>query len=121
MFGLGTIGLAVIDALREVGAKIIIGVDMDEGKFERAKTWGATHLLNPSQLKGSVVVSHPPCLLAIFANSAALLFITHILMQSFAITSEVTHGCFSCSWQSDGQYVQMSKLHNSILLISVLH
>ena len=57
VFGLGTIGLAVIDALREVGAKMIIGVDMDEGKFERAKTWGATDLLNPSKLDGSVVVS----------------------------------------------------------------
>lgn len=59
MFGLGTIGLAVIDALREVGASKIIGVDMDEGKFDRAKTWGATHLLNPSKLDESVVVSIP--------------------------------------------------------------
>ena len=57
VFGLGTIGLAVIDALREVGAKMIIGVDMDEGKFERAKKWGATDLLNPKKLDKSVVVS----------------------------------------------------------------
>lgn len=55
VFGLGTIGLAVIDALREVGASMIIAVDMDEGKFERAKAWGATHLLNPAKLDKSVV------------------------------------------------------------------
>ena len=47
VFGLGTIGLAVVDALREAGARRIIGVDMDEGKFARAKEWGATDLLNP--------------------------------------------------------------------------
>ena len=47
VFGLGTIGLAVVDALRDAGAKRIIGVDTDPGKFERAKTWGATDLINP--------------------------------------------------------------------------
>lgn len=33
VFGLGTIGLAVVDALQEAGARMIIGVDTDEGKF----------------------------------------------------------------------------------------
>ncbi|KAK9807202.1 hypothetical protein WJX73_008171 [Symbiochloris irregularis] len=47
VFGLGTIGLAVVDALRDVGAKRIIGVDTDPNKFERAKEWGATDLVNP--------------------------------------------------------------------------
>ena len=56
VFGLGTIGLAVIDALREVGASRIIGVDMDEGKFARAKEWGATDLLNPKKYDKSIVV-----------------------------------------------------------------
>ena len=56
VFGLGTIGLAVIDALKEVGASKIIAVDLDEGKFERAKQWGATDLLNPKKLDKSVVV-----------------------------------------------------------------
>jgi S-(hydroxymethyl)glutathione dehydrogenase/alcohol dehydrogenase len=55
VFGLGTIGLAVIDALREVGASKIIGVDLDEGKFERAKQWGATHLLNPAKCDKPIV------------------------------------------------------------------
>ena len=49
VFGLGTIGLAVIDALREAGAKRIIAVDTDEGKFERAQKWGATDLVNPKK------------------------------------------------------------------------
>ena len=47
VFGLGTIGLAVIDALQEVGAKRIIGVDLDVGKYERALKWGATECVNP--------------------------------------------------------------------------
>lgn len=57
VFGLGTIGLAVIDALREVGAKKIIAVDLDENKFERAKKWGATDTLNPKKFDKPIVVS----------------------------------------------------------------
>lgn len=49
VFGLGTIGLAVVDALQEAGARKIIGVDTDEGKFPRAKEWGATDLINPKK------------------------------------------------------------------------
>ena len=49
VFGLGTIGLAVVDALQEAGARRIIGVDTDEGKFARAKEWGATDLINPAK------------------------------------------------------------------------
>lgn len=47
VFGLGTVGLAVIDALRIAGATTIIAVDTDPGKFERARAWGATHCVNP--------------------------------------------------------------------------
>ena len=47
VFGLGTIGLAVIDALQEAGAKKIIGIDTDPNKYERATKWGATECLNP--------------------------------------------------------------------------
>ena len=47
VFGLGTIGLAVVDALRDAGAKRIIGIDTDPSKYDRAKTWGATDLINP--------------------------------------------------------------------------
>lgn len=47
MFGLGTVGLACVDGLRDIGAKTIIGVDTDSGKFKRAKEWGCTHTVNP--------------------------------------------------------------------------
>ena len=47
VFGLGTIGLAVVDALATVGARRIIAIDTDVGKHARAKEWGATDLLNP--------------------------------------------------------------------------
>ena len=53
VFGLGTVGLACIDALRLAGASRIIAVDVDEGKFVRAKEWGATDCLNPKSLPGN--------------------------------------------------------------------
>ena len=48
VFGLGTVGLAVIDALKLAGAETIIAVDTDVKKFKRALEWGATHTLNPA-------------------------------------------------------------------------
>lgn len=50
VFGLGTVGLACVDALRLAGASKIIAVDVDEGKYARAKEWGATDCLNPREL-----------------------------------------------------------------------
>ena len=50
VFGLGTVGLACIDALRLAGASRIVAVDVDEGKFARAREWGATDCLNPKEL-----------------------------------------------------------------------
>eukprot|EP00884_Botryococcus_braunii_P021377 jgi/Botrbrau1/7923/Bobra.9_2s0089.2 len=47
VFGLGTVGLAVIDGLRDVGAKRIIAVDIDPGKHAKALEWGATEAINP--------------------------------------------------------------------------
>ena len=59
VFGLGTIGLAVVDALQEAGARMIIGVDTDEGKFARAKEWGATDLINPKKHDKPIQVRAP--------------------------------------------------------------
>lgn len=42
VFGIGTVGLAVIDALKAVGASRIIAVDIDNGKKGMATEWGAT-------------------------------------------------------------------------------
>lgn len=56
VFGLGTVGLACVDGLRDVGAKTIIGVDTDPGKFERAKEWGCTDCINPKDLGDQSIV-----------------------------------------------------------------
>ena len=52
VFGLGGIGLNVIQGLRMAGADIIIGVDLNDDKAEMAKKFGMTHFVNPSKLPG---------------------------------------------------------------------
>ncbi|WP_032097418.1 MULTISPECIES: S-(hydroxymethyl)glutathione dehydrogenase/class III alcohol dehydrogenase [unclassified Alteromonas] len=47
IFGLGGIGLSAIIGARMAGAKRIIGVDINESKFELAKQLGATDMVNP--------------------------------------------------------------------------
>ena len=42
VFGLGALGLSVIQAAKVAGAKDIVGVDINEDKFELAKSMGAT-------------------------------------------------------------------------------
>ena len=55
VFGLGGIGLNVIQGLRLAGADMIIGVDLNNGKLEMAERFGMTHFVNPSEIDGSVV------------------------------------------------------------------
>ena len=47
IFGLGGIGLSAIIGARMAGAKRIIGIDINESKFELAKKLGATDCINP--------------------------------------------------------------------------
>ena len=47
VFGLGAIGLAVIQGARQAKAGRIIAIDTNPGKFELAKTMGATDCINP--------------------------------------------------------------------------
>jgi S-(hydroxymethyl)glutathione dehydrogenase/alcohol dehydrogenase len=47
VFGLGGIGLAVIQGAVMAGASRIIGVDTNPGKFELARAMGATDCVNP--------------------------------------------------------------------------
>ncbi|MBD0788460.1 S-(hydroxymethyl)glutathione dehydrogenase/class III alcohol dehydrogenase [Vibrio sp. Y2-5] len=47
IFGLGGIGLSAIIGARMVGASRIIGIDINEKKFELAKQLGATECINP--------------------------------------------------------------------------
>jgi len=47
IFGLGGIGLSAIIGARMAGASRIIGIDINEGKFDLAKQLGATDVINP--------------------------------------------------------------------------
>ncbi|MGL4761070.1 MAG: S-(hydroxymethyl)glutathione dehydrogenase/class III alcohol dehydrogenase [Sarcina sp.] len=49
VFGLGAIGLAAIQGLKQANAKRIIAIDINEDKFELAKKMGATDFVNPSK------------------------------------------------------------------------
>ncbi|TVQ46549.1 MAG: S-(hydroxymethyl)glutathione dehydrogenase/class III alcohol dehydrogenase [Gammaproteobacteria bacterium] len=50
VFGLGGIGLNVIQGLRMAGADMIIGVDLNDAKAEMARKFGMTHFINPAKL-----------------------------------------------------------------------
>ena len=50
VFGLGGIGLNVIQGARMVGANKIIGIDLNESKVPLAKTFGMTDFINPSDV-----------------------------------------------------------------------
>ena len=50
VFGLGGIGLNVIQGARMVGATRIIGVDLNESKVELAKQFGMTDFINPNKV-----------------------------------------------------------------------
>ncbi|XP_014691320.3 alcohol dehydrogenase 1-like [Equus asinus] len=54
VFGLGGIGSAVVMACKASGASRIIGVDVNEEKFPRARALGVTDCLNPRKLKKPV-------------------------------------------------------------------
>src|SRR6516165_3493454 len=55
VFGLGGIGLNVIQGLRLVGAGMIIGVDMNPEKKALARELGVTDFVNPSDVKDDLV------------------------------------------------------------------
>lgn len=50
VWGLGTLGLAAIMGCKAAGADKIIGVDINSAKFEIAKEFGATEVINPQNL-----------------------------------------------------------------------
>lgn len=55
VFGLGGIGLNVIQGLKMVGARQIVGVDINDSKRELATQFGMTHFVNPKEIDGNVV------------------------------------------------------------------
>jgi S-(hydroxymethyl)glutathione dehydrogenase/alcohol dehydrogenase len=55
VFGLGGIGLNVIQGLKLVGANMIIGVDLNPGREKLARQFGMTHFVNPKNIEGDLV------------------------------------------------------------------
>ena len=55
VFGLGGIGLNVIQGLRLVGADMIVGVDINPSREELGQKFGMTHFVNPKEVEGDLV------------------------------------------------------------------
>jgi S-(hydroxymethyl)glutathione dehydrogenase / alcohol dehydrogenase len=54
VFGLGGIGLNVIQGAKMVGADKIIGVDLNPGREKMARQFGMTHFINPKEVENVV-------------------------------------------------------------------
>ncbi len=55
VFGLGGIGLNVIQGAHMVGAGMIVGVDLNPAREALARKFGMTHFVNPKEVKGDLV------------------------------------------------------------------
>ena len=55
VFGLGGIGLNVIQGCRMVGADMIVGVDINRSKRALAEKFGMTHFVDPREVEGDLV------------------------------------------------------------------
>ena len=55
VFGLGGIGLNVIQGLKIAGADMIIGVDLNNDKKAWGEKFGMTHFVNPKEVGGDLV------------------------------------------------------------------
>ncbi|RPH40746.1 MAG: S-(hydroxymethyl)glutathione dehydrogenase/class III alcohol dehydrogenase [Burkholderiales bacterium] len=55
VFGLGGIGLNVLQGARMVGANMIIGVDLNNDRKAIAEKFGMTHFVNPKEVGGDLV------------------------------------------------------------------
>ena len=55
VFGLGGIGLNVIQGAKMAGADMIVGVDLNPKKRALAAKFGMTHFVNPAEVQGDLV------------------------------------------------------------------
>ncbi|MES2641862.1 MAG: S-(hydroxymethyl)glutathione dehydrogenase/class III alcohol dehydrogenase [Myxococcota bacterium] len=55
VFGLGGIGLNVIQGLRLAGARQIVGVDLNPSREAWGRRFGMTHFVNPNDVQGDLV------------------------------------------------------------------
>jgi S-(hydroxymethyl)glutathione dehydrogenase/alcohol dehydrogenase len=58
VFGLGGIGLNVIQGARMVGADVIVGIDINPAREELGRKFGMTHFINPKDLGDKDLVAH---------------------------------------------------------------
>ena len=58
VFGLGGIGLNVVQGARMVGANMIVGVDLNPAREALGRKFGMTHFVNPKDIGGKDVVAH---------------------------------------------------------------
>ncbi|WP_321364834.1 S-(hydroxymethyl)glutathione dehydrogenase/class III alcohol dehydrogenase [uncultured Celeribacter sp.] len=56
VFGLGAVGMAVIQGAKMQGASRIIGIDTNPNKFELARSLGATECINPADFSKPIQV-----------------------------------------------------------------
>jgi S-(hydroxymethyl)glutathione dehydrogenase/alcohol dehydrogenase len=55
VFGLGGIGLNVVQGARMAGAHMIVGVDLNPAREELGRALGMTHFVNPTAIAGDLV------------------------------------------------------------------
>ena len=55
VFGLGGIGLNVIQGARMIGANMIVGVDINPSRKTLSEKFGMTHFVNPKEVEGDLV------------------------------------------------------------------
>jgi S-(hydroxymethyl)glutathione dehydrogenase/alcohol dehydrogenase len=55
VFGLGGIGLNVVQGARIAGADMIVGVDLNPSRKALAEKFGMTHFVNPKEVEGDLV------------------------------------------------------------------
>ncbi|MDI3282249.1 S-(hydroxymethyl)glutathione dehydrogenase/class III alcohol dehydrogenase [Polyangium sp. 15x6] len=55
VFGLGGIGLNVIQGAKMAGANMIVGVDLNPARKEMGEKFGMTHFVNPNEVQGDLV------------------------------------------------------------------
>jgi S-(hydroxymethyl)glutathione dehydrogenase/alcohol dehydrogenase len=55
VFGLGGIGLNVVQGARLAGAAMVVGVDKNQARRAIAEKFGMTHFVNPDEVRGELV------------------------------------------------------------------
>lgn len=58
VFGVGCVGLSVVQGAVKNKAGMIIAVDVNDGKEAWARKFGATHFVNPTKLSGKTIQEH---------------------------------------------------------------